>query len=94
MFCVYIIYSQKLDRYYIGSSDNFDLRIKEHNSGLYSDAFTKRGIPWEKTIVLDGLSSKQAYLIEKHLKKMKSKKYIQALIKYPELFQKLKVKYS
>ena len=93
MFCVYIIYSSRLDRYYIGSTDNFNLRIQEHNNGLYPDAFTKRGIPWEKTFLLDGLNSKQAYLIEKHFKKMKSKKYIQNLITYPEISEKIKQNY-
>jgi putative endonuclease len=94
MFCVYIIYSSKLDRYYIGSSDNFNLRLQEHNNALYPDAFTKRGIPWKKILILDGLTSKQAYLIENHLKKMKSKKYIQNLIMYPELTEKIVEKYS
>ncbi len=93
MFCVYIIYSPKLDRYYIGSTDNFNLRIQEHNNGLYPDAFTKRGIPWEKTYLFEDLNSKQAYLIEKHLKKMKSKKYIQNLIAYPEISEKIKENY-
>jgi putative endonuclease len=94
MFCVYIIYSPKLDRYYIGSTDNFNLRIQEHNNAFYQDAFTKRGIPWEKTYLFEDLNSKQAYLIEKHLKKMKSKKYIQNLIAYPELSEKIKENYS
>ncbi len=79
MFYVYIIYSPKLDRFYIGSTDNFDLRIIQHNSSLYQDAFTSKGIPWDLFLYIEGNNSAQAYNIEKHIKKMKSKNYIQNL---------------
>ena len=36
----------------------------------------------------------QALAIEKHIKLMKSKVYIENLIKYPEMTEKLKNKYS
>jgi len=32
MFYVYILYSQKYDRYYIGHSPDVDKRLKEHNN--------------------------------------------------------------
>ena len=41
----YIIYSQKLDKFYIGSTENIQIRIENHNKG-FSD-FTSKGIPWE-----------------------------------------------
>ena len=39
------------------------------------------------------VNKKQAMLIEKHIKSMKSRKYIENLIKYPEISQKLLEKY-
>ncbi|MBP5135682.1 MAG: GIY-YIG nuclease family protein [Paludibacteraceae bacterium] len=41
---VYILYSAKLDRYYVGSTDNIIRRLGEHNrkKGKYTDV----GIPW------------------------------------------------
>ena len=68
--------------------------MQEHNNKNYKDAFTTRGIPWEKLLLLDKLTSKQAYLIERHIKKMKSKKYIENLIKYPEMIINLIQRYQ
>jgi len=41
---VYVIYSEKLHKRYIGSSKDIDRRIREHNLG--KSKFTKSGIPW------------------------------------------------
>ncbi len=94
MFCVYIIFSEKLDKFYIGTTDDFDKRLKQHNSAIFVDAFTAKGIPWTKFIVIDNLSSNTAYLIEKHIKSMKSKKHILNLPKYPDIIIQLIEKYS
>ncbi len=45
MFCVYIIYSEKLNRFYIGTNDDFDKRLNEHNSCKYNESFPVNGIP-------------------------------------------------
>ena len=94
MFCVYIIFSEKLNKFYIGTTDDFDKRLKQHNSSEFLDAFTSKGIPWAKFIVIENLSSKTAYLIEKHIKSMKSKNYILNLPKYPDIIINLIEKYS
>ena len=49
---------------------------------------------WELYHSIDELAYKQARSIETHLKKMKSKTYIYNLTKYPEIIERLKVKYS
>ena len=41
----YIIYSERLNKYYIGSTSNLQRRIEEHNRG--KEKFTKTGIPWK-----------------------------------------------
>ncbi len=45
--CVYILYSQSKNKFYIGSSreDNADKRLKSHNLGR--NRSTKSGRPWE-----------------------------------------------
>ena len=93
-YAVYILFSEKLNRFYVGTTDNPERRIVEHNSGKYDDAFTKKGIPWLLFFVIDDLSSNQAYEIERHIKKMKSKKYIDNLKSYPEIIIKLKEQYK
>jgi len=44
MFYVYILQSQKTNRFYIGSTENLSKRVLAHNSG--SNRSTKNGRPW------------------------------------------------
>ena len=44
MFSVYILKSVKLNRFNIGTTDNAQQRINEHNSKTFKNAFTSRGI--------------------------------------------------
>jgi len=43
---------------------------------------------------LDDLTYAQARMIETHIKRMKSRKYIENLMKYPAIAEKLKEKYN
>jgi len=45
MHYVYILYSKKLRKFYIGLTDNLKKRILEHNNG--ESSFTSRGGCWE-----------------------------------------------
>ena len=93
MFSIYILKSVKLNRYYIGSTNNVNRRILEHNNVKFEDAFTKNGVPWVLVLSIDNLNSKQAYQIEKHFKKMKSALYIENAIRFPNIIQALVLKY-
>ena len=93
-FSVYILFSHKLKRFYVGTTDDVNKRFSEHNSGRYPDAFSSRGIPWVLFLVINNLNSNQAYNIERHIKAMKSSKYILNLKKYPDLLGKLIEKYQ
>lgn len=46
MACIYILYSEGADKFYVGSSreDSADKRLKSHNSGRGKS--TKGGCPW------------------------------------------------
>jgi putative endonuclease len=66
MFCVYIIFSRKLNRYYTGTTDDFVKRLSDHNESKYPGSFTSRGIPWEIYLLIADLHSEQAYQIEAH----------------------------
>jgi len=94
MFCVYILYSKSLDSFYIGETLDLDERLIQHNTGFYNSAFTKKSKDWKLYITIDCTDRIQARKIETHIKKMKSKIYIQNLKKYPEIIDKLKKKYS
>ena len=79
MFTVYILYSSKVDRYYVGHTNNIERRITEHNrkKGKYTD----RGIPWEIVYTEQYTTKQEAEKREKEIKAEKSRVYIEALIK-------------
>ncbi|MBI3137610.1 MAG: GIY-YIG nuclease family protein [Sphingobacteriales bacterium] len=39
---VYILYSQKLKKFYTGTTTEVERRLAGHNSGVYEDPFTFR----------------------------------------------------
>ncbi len=59
----------------------------------FSFAFTTRADDWELYLSIDNLESQQARNIESHIKRMKIRKYIQNLLKYPDIIIRLKEKY-
>ncbi len=76
---MYILYSEKLGKYYIGSCINMERRLYEHNIG--HSKFTSTGLPWilkYKEEFPDFISAKKR---EAQVKKMKSSKYIETLIR-------------
>ncbi|MDH5400105.1 MAG: GIY-YIG nuclease family protein [Cyclobacteriaceae bacterium] len=93
MYTVYVLYSEKINRFYIGYSENVENRIEYHNNPQHNHIWTKRGIPWVIFLTIDELSHGQARKIEIHIKKMKSTTYLKNLTKYPEIIEKLKSKY-
>jgi putative endonuclease len=78
MWFVYIIYSEKLDKYYTGVTDNLEWRLKRHNQGW--GRFTKAGIPWDLVYYEEYLTKKEALKREREIKVRKSRKYIESLI--------------
>ena len=79
MFKVYIIYSGYLDRYYVGSSGNMEDRMFRHNnSGSKS---TKGVSDWVLVYVEDFETRSDAVQRELEIKRKKSRKYIERLIK-------------
>ncbi len=90
---VYILYSPSIDRYYVGQSENFDQRLEWHKDKLFEKSFTKKADDWLVFLTIVCLSRKHADNIENHIKRMKSRRYLETLKKYPEIAQRLKTKY-
>lgn len=93
-FC-YVLYSQSLNRFYIGCThDEIDNRLEKHLSKVYGQKkYTAKADDWEVYLNIPCLSFNQAIKLENHIKKMKSKKYIQNMKEFPEIAQKLLIKY-
>lgn len=94
MHTVYILNSQKLNRFYIGYTTNLDLRLDFHLKDTQARKFTYKADDWTLFFSLACTSKKQALAIEKHIKAMKSKVYVENLVKYPEISHKLLEKLS
>jgi putative endonuclease len=78
MFFVYILYSKKLDRYYVGYTADLGKRLSEHNTG--TSTYTSRASDWELKYQEEFPSREEAHKRELAIKKKKSVKYIQWLI--------------
>lgn len=93
MHSVYILYSEKLDRFYTGATSNFDLRMEFHDNPE-ARKFTAKADDWTLFDKIECEGKSQALSIEKHIKSMKSKTYIKNLKQYPEMKEKLKSRYK
>jgi putative endonuclease len=76
---VYILYSKKINKYYVGACIDFDRRFYEHNLG--HSKFTSTGKPWELVYKEEWDDLVLAKQRELKIKKMKSRIYIQELIR-------------
>ena len=95
MTTVYILYSKKADRFYIGfTTADLELRLERHLNHYYQNKFTAAYDDWHVFLSICCTSEKQGLQIEKHIKKMKSSAYIKNLKSYPEIIEKLKEKYK
>ncbi|MDQ6756330.1 MAG: GIY-YIG nuclease family protein [Bacteroidota bacterium] len=75
---LYILYSEKLKKFYIGSTPDIDRRIIEHNRG--KEKFTKTGVPWKlkyNEVFAELIDTGRR---ESFIKKQKSKRFIEKLI--------------
>lgn len=93
MFTVYILYSQKLNNYYTGFTTDLEARLVFHTNAQ-TGKFTAKADDWELFAEFSCESKSQGLKIEKHIKNMKSKVYIENLKKYPEIIEKLKRRYA
>jgi putative endonuclease len=93
MAVVYILYSKKADSFYIGSCNNLEERLKQHSEKMFT-GFTSKQNDWELHYSISDLKYNQARSIETHFKKMKSRKYLQNLILFPDITTKLILKYK
>ena len=75
MYYTYILYSESIDRYYIGYSADPEKRLEErHNNGLVRS--TKRGRPCKLIAKKAFETRKDAMDEELRLKRAKNRKYI------------------
>jgi putative endonuclease len=73
----YVLYSAKLNKFYIGACTDLERRLYEHNIG--HSKFTSTGIPWILKHSESFQTLQEAKKRELYIKRMKSRKYIESL---------------
>ena len=78
IYTVYILYSAKIDKFYVGYTNDIQRRMAEHNrkKGKYTD----NGIPWKIVYTEAFENKKEAMNREAFIKSRKSRKFILELI--------------
>jgi len=71
---VYILKSPKFHKFYVGSTDNLERRLSEHNSGL--SFYTKRFMPWHVIYKEEFVNLSDARKREKYLKSAAGRRFI------------------
>ena len=74
----YILFSEELNKYYMGACVNLERRLYEHNIG--HSKFTSIGMPWKIVYTEEYPTLADAVKREKQIKRLKSRKYIDDLI--------------
>ena len=93
-YCIYILYSPSIDRYYIGMTENLEQRINHHNNPIRLEKFTAKGTTWQLFIAIPCNNKQHALKLEKAIKAKKSRVFIENLKRYPELVEKIKIQTS
>lgn len=75
MFRVYIL-ENPAGRFYVGSTDDVDRRLTEHNSILEKKTYTHKNGPWKLVWTEQHPTRSSAMIREKQIKSMKSSKWI------------------
>jgi len=75
MVYVYILYSTSLGKFYVGSTDNIERRIDQHNSGRSN--FSSKGIPWKLITRIECKNRSEAMGLEIQIKKRGIKRYLE-----------------
>ncbi len=74
---VYLIYSDKFDRFYVGHTSNLDQRLNLHNSGKVKS--TKAFHPWKIVYVESFNSSEEARQREIYFKTAAGRRFLKEI---------------
>ena len=74
MYKAYVLYSERLDKYYVGSTQDLDDRLSRHNAGR--SKYTKSGVPWQLVTSFDFESRSDAVKLENKIKKRGIKRFL------------------
>lgn len=74
MYYIYVLQSEKTERWYTGSTNDLRKRLKQHNEG--KSPYTKNKLPWKLIYYEACLNEEDARSREKYLKTGMGKRYL------------------
>jgi putative endonuclease len=80
MFYVYILYSERCDRYYIGQTADLEVRLSRHNGKL--EKSTSPYVPWIMVCFITKETRSDAMILETKLKNFNTKDLKRFIAKY------------
>lgn len=78
MYYVYVLYSSKLNKRYVGSTTDINERLVEHNSG--KSKFTSGGSPWKLIYSEEYSSNSETRKRELFLKSGVGRKFLDSIL--------------
>ncbi len=82
---LYILYSSSVDKFYVGETTDVTFRLNLHNTHEFNASFTKIATDWEIKLTFENSEKSNILFLEKFIKKMKSKVFIQKIVENPEI---------
>ena len=79
-YLVYVLYSKRLNRFYVGQTTNLENRLSEHNNG--ESPYTSQGTPWILLWSTTKQSFREVELLEQKLKNLSRIRKIRFMRKY------------
>ncbi|PTX41678.1 putative endonuclease [Christiangramia gaetbulicola] len=89
MHFLYILYSERLDKYYTGETPDADIRLDLHNKHHFKNAFTNAADDWTIKLTFNTDSKENALYLESFIKRMKSKTFIEKVINNPSILNQI-----
>jgi putative endonuclease len=82
---LYILHSVKSNKFYVGETHDVQQRILSHNHHSYKNSFSKIANDWTLVLSFTCENRTDALFLERFIKKMKSKVFIEKVIQNPEI---------
>ncbi len=89
MHFLYIIYSKQSHRFYIGETQNVEKRVLMHNQHVFKKAYTTSAEDWQLKLSFECESKEEASYLERFIKRMKSRVFIEKIIRDPTVLKEI-----
>ena len=80
MFCVYVIYNKEASKYYVGQTEDIDIRLRQHNDHTFKSYTARFPGEWKLIHRVSVATRSEALKREKGLKSGSGREFIKTII--------------